>query len=50
VSVVGSAAWLAYFAGEPNAQRLASAIEAPDSLIVPSITLLEVFKKVAQQF
>jgi predicted nucleic acid-binding protein len=49
VNVVDSSAWLAYFADEPNAQHFASAIEAPDSLIVPSITLLEVFKKVAQQ-
>jgi predicted nucleic acid-binding protein len=49
VNVVDSSAWLAYFADEPNAQHFASAIEAPDTLIVPSITLLEVFKKVAQQ-
>ena len=49
MNVVDSSAWLAYFAEEPNAQHFASAIEAPDLLIVPSITLLEVFKKVAQQ-
>lgn len=49
MNVVDSSAWLAYFADEPNAQHFASAIEAPDSLIVPSVTLLEVFKKVAQQ-
>jgi len=49
VNVVDSSAWLAYFADEPNAQHFTSAIEATDSLIVPSITLLEVFKKVAQQ-
>lgn len=49
MNVVDSSAWLAYFADERNAQHFASAIEAPDTLIVPSITLLEVFKKVAQQ-
>ncbi|MBC7610231.1 MAG: type II toxin-antitoxin system VapC family toxin [Polaromonas sp.] len=49
MNVVDSSAWLAYFADEPNAQHFANAIEAPDSLIVPTITLLEVFKKVAQQ-
>ncbi len=49
MNVVDSSAWLAYFADEPNALHFANAIEAPDSLIVPSITLLEVFKKVAQQ-
>ena len=45
MNVVDSSAWLAYFADEPNAQHFASAIEQPDTLIVPSITLLEVFKK-----
>ena len=49
MNVVDSSAWLAYFADEPNAQHFADAIEAPNSLIVPSITLLEVFKKIAQQ-
>ena len=49
MNVVDSSAWLAYFADEPNAQHFATAIEAPDFLVVPSITLLEVFKKVAQQ-
>ena len=49
MNVVDSSAWLAYFADEHNAQHFAKVIEAPDSLIVPSITLLEVFKKVAQQ-
>ena len=49
MNVVDSSAWLAYFAEEPNAQHFASVIEAPDSLVVPSITLLEVFKKIALQ-
>ena len=49
MNVVDSSAWLAYFADEPNAQHFASANEAPDLLIVPSITLLEMFKKIAQQ-
>lgn len=49
MNVVDSSAWLAYFADEPNAQHFASVIDAPDSLIVPSITLLEVFKKVEKQ-
>ena len=45
MNVVDSSAWLAYFADETNAQHFANAIEATDSLIVPSITLLEVFEK-----
>lgn len=49
MNVVDSSAWLAYFADEPNAKHFANAIEAPDLLIVPTITMLEVFKKVAQQ-
>ena len=49
MNVVDSSAWLAYFAGETNAQHFAAAIEQPDTLLVPSITLLEVFKRIAQQ-
>lgn len=49
MNVVDSSAWLAYFAGEANAQHFAPAIEQPATLLVPSITLLEVFKRIAQQ-
>lgn len=47
--VVDSSAWLEYFAEGPNAQHFAAAIEAASSLLVPSITLLEVFKRISQQ-
>lgn len=46
--VVDSSGWLEYFADGRNASHFAPAIEAPDQLIVPSITLLEVFKRVLQ--
>jgi len=49
VNVVDSSAWLEYLADGPNAGFFASAIEATDELIVPSICLLEVFKRVCQQ-
>lgn len=49
MNVVDSSAWLEYFADGPNASRFAAAIEAPGDLVVPSITLLEVFKRVCQQ-
>jgi predicted nucleic acid-binding protein len=49
VNVVDSSAWLEYFANGPNAGAFASAIQATDELVVPSITLLEVFKRVYQQ-
>jgi predicted nucleic acid-binding protein len=49
VNVVDSSAWLEYFADGPNAGFFAPAIEATDDLVVPSICLLEVFKRVYQQ-
>jgi toxin FitB len=49
VNVVDSSAWLEYFADGPNADFFARPIEATDELIVPSICLLEVFKRVCQQ-
>jgi predicted nucleic acid-binding protein len=49
VNVVDSSAWLEYFANGPNAGAFASAIQATEELVVPSITLLEVFKRVYQQ-
>ncbi|TAN04526.1 MAG: type II toxin-antitoxin system VapC family toxin [Rhodanobacteraceae bacterium] len=49
MNVVDSSAWLEYFAGGPNADRFAKVIENPGELLVPSITLLEVFKRVSQQ-
>ena len=45
LNVVDSSAWLEYFAGGPNAEHFADAIENTSALVVPSITLLEVFKE-----
>jgi toxin FitB len=47
MNVVDSSAWLEYFAAGPNADFFAAAIEATEDLVVPSITLYEVFKRVA---
>ena len=44
MNVVDSSAWLAYFAGEPNAGRFAAAIEDEGLLVVSAISILEVFK------
>lgn len=49
MNVVDSSAWLEYLADGPNAGFFAPAIEATDELVVPSICLLEVFKRVCQQ-
>jgi len=49
MNVVDSSAWLEYFADGPNAKHFARVIENPDELLVPAITLLEVFKRISQQ-
>ena len=47
--VVDSSAWLEYFAGGPNAARFREPLRHPERLIVPTITLYEVFKVVQRQ-
>lgn len=49
MNVVDSSGWLEYFANGVNANFFAPAIEALDQLIVPTITLYEVFKRIYQQ-
>jgi len=49
MNVVDSSAWLEYFANGPNAEFFAPAIEKTTELLVPSLTLYEVFKRVLQQ-
>jgi toxin FitB len=49
MNVVDSSAWLEYFTGGPNAGHFADAIEDTAALVVPAITLLEVFKCISQQ-
>jgi len=49
VNVVDSSGWLEYFADGPAAGFFAGAIEDTGSLVVPSISLYEVFKRVLQQ-
>jgi len=46
VNVVDSSCWLEYFAGTPTAKRYAAAIEHTAGLVVPVITLYEVFRKI----
>ena len=48
-SVVDSSAWLEYLADTPAARHFAKALEDPDKLIVPVITIYEVFKKVLRE-
>lgn len=49
MNVVDSSAWLEYFGEGSNAAFFASPIEETAELIVPSLSLYEVFKKVLQQ-
>jgi predicted nucleic acid-binding protein len=49
VNVVDSSGWLEYFADGPNADFFASGIETVPELVVPSISIYEVFKRVLQQ-
>lgn len=49
MNVVDSSAWLEYLADGPNADFFALAIQDEAMLVVPSITLFEVFKVTARQ-
>jgi predicted nucleic acid-binding protein len=49
MNVVDSSGWLEYFADEPNADFFAKPILDVGGLIVPTITILEVFKRTLQQ-
>lgn len=49
MNVVDSSAWLEYFADGPNAAAFARPIESPATLLVPTVSLYEVFKRVCQQ-
>jgi toxin FitB len=49
MNVVDSSGWLEYFADGPNAGFFSAAIENSSELIVPTISLFEVFKRVLQQ-
>jgi predicted nucleic acid-binding protein len=49
MNVVDSSGWLEYFADGPNAAEFAKPIEMTRLLLVPTPSLFEVFKRVAQQ-
>lgn len=48
-NVVDSSGWLEYLADGPNADFFAGPLAEPDALIVPTISVFEVFKRVLQQ-
>ena len=49
MNVVDSSGWLEYLADGPNADFFADSILATANLLVPTLSLYEVFKRVLQQ-
>lgn len=49
MNVVDSSGWLEYFADGPAAGFFAPAIEKVEELVVPTLSLYEVFKRILQQ-
>jgi len=49
MNIVDSSAWPSYFAGDNNANSFAAAIEDIERLLVPSVTITEVFKCILRQ-
>ncbi|MEW6094286.1 MAG: type II toxin-antitoxin system VapC family toxin [Chloroflexota bacterium] len=50
MNVVDSSGWLEYFAEGENADFFAPAIEDTENLIVPAISIFEIFKRLLQSY
>ncbi|MFN0206531.1 MAG: type II toxin-antitoxin system VapC family toxin [Planctomycetota bacterium] len=49
MNVVDSSAWLEFLADGPNSSFFSATVQDVKHLLVPSITILEVYKRVCQQ-
>ena len=49
MNIVDSSGWLAYFADEPNAKHFLPPLIDSDLLVVPVITIYEVFKVILRE-
>ena len=49
MNIVDSSGWLAYFADEPNSKHFLIPLKDSASLVVPTITIYEVFKVVFRE-
>ncbi|RJQ26358.1 type II toxin-antitoxin system VapC family toxin [Candidatus Parcubacteria bacterium] len=49
MNIVDSSGWLAYFADEPNAKHFATPLNDSASLVVPTVTIYEVFKVILRE-
>jgi predicted nucleic acid-binding protein len=47
--VIDSSGWMEFFAGSASGKKLLPFVEKPHELVVPAITIYEVFKKILQQ-
>jgi len=49
MNIVDSSGWLAYFADEPNAEYFLTPLNESALLVVPTITIYEVFKVILRE-
>jgi predicted nucleic acid-binding protein len=49
MNIVDSSGWLAYFADEPNAKHFLAPLSDSTLLVVPTVTIYEVFKVVVRE-
>jgi predicted nucleic acid-binding protein len=49
MNIVDSSGWLAYFADEPNAKYFLTPLNDSASLVVPTVTIYEVFKVILRE-
>ena len=49
MNIVDSSGWLAYFADEPQAKHFHKPLNESTSLVVPTVTIYEVFKVVLRE-
>jgi predicted nucleic acid-binding protein len=49
MNIVDSSGWLAFFADEPNAKHFLFPLKDTASLVVPAVTIYEVFKVVLRE-
>jgi predicted nucleic acid-binding protein len=49
MNVVDSSGWLAYFADEPQAKHFHKQLCTPSSLVVPTVSIYEVFRVVLRE-
>jgi predicted nucleic acid-binding protein len=49
MNIVDSSGWLAYFANEPNAKHFLPPLNDSTKLVVPTVTIYEVFKVILRE-